>query len=92
MKYIVKNCPAFIPQAYEHCCSLDGNYKCEGCVDCLIKRVIEECDKMLVYTQNAEIDIILERRGITDAEKSELYGQCKMARKILNLFDIEEIK
>lgn len=42
-QYIVKNCPAFTPQAYEHCCSLDGNYKCEGCTDCVIKQVIEEC-------------------------------------------------
>lgn len=43
-KYIVKNCPAFIPQAYEHCCNLDGNYKCEGCTDCRIKRVIDKCN------------------------------------------------
>lgn len=42
-RYTVKNCPAFIPQAYEHCCNLDGNYKCEYCTDCVIKQVIEEC-------------------------------------------------
>ena len=43
-EYIVKKCPAFTPQAYEHCCSLDGNYKCEGCTDCVIKQVIEKCN------------------------------------------------
>lgn len=43
MSYIVKNCPAFNPQAYEHCCSLEGNYKCEYCTDCVIKQVIEKC-------------------------------------------------
>ena len=43
--YVVCNCPAFNLQAYEHCCSLDGNYKCEGCTDCVIKQVIEKCNK-----------------------------------------------
>ena len=42
-QYIVRNCPAFNPQAYEHCCNLDGNYKCEYCTDCVIKQVIEVC-------------------------------------------------
>jgi hypothetical protein len=101
MKYKVLNCPAYndMPNMYdeiygycdnEHDIDLD-KCRCENITDCVVKQVIEECDKIIIYTQNAEIDVMLERSGITDAEKSELYGQCKMARKILNLFDIEEL-
>lgn len=99
MKYKVSNCPSFVLMRtatsgtyFDMCGNAKGHIKCADCTDCIIKQVIEECDKIIIYTQNAEIDVILERSGITDAEKSELYGQCKMARKILNLFDIEEVR
>lgn len=77
MSYIVKSCPAFIPQAYEHCCSLDGNYKCEYCTDCVIKQVIEVC----------------KREAVTNYPKREKeFITVNGYQAILNIFDIEEVK
>ena len=80
-KYIVKNCPAFNPQAYEHCCSLDGNYKCEGCTDCVIKQVIEKCKEELGECKDCGCS---EPHWVCIGEKA-------MGKAILNMFDIEEI-
>lgn len=76
MSYIVKNCPAFNPQAYEHCCSLDGNYKCEYCTDCVIKQVIEVCKKEAV---------------INYPKKEKEFITVNGYQAILNMFDIVEI-
>lgn len=71
MSYIVKNCPAFIPQAYEHCCSLDGNYKCEYCTDCVIKQVIGKCkERMVGFIEKGVIkDDILQLFDIEEINK-----------------------
>ena len=81
MSYIVKNCPAFT-QTYEHCCNLDGNYKCEGCTDCVIKQVIEECK---------QANDIYQKEEFYDDDRDVFMGQSNMANMILNMFDIEEI-
>ena len=98
-KYIVKNCPAFNSQAYEHCCSLDGNYKCEGCTDCVIKQVIDKCKYII------DDDICLNcnkfERGLDcfecdyDGHREDIMrgiSRVSLAKQILQLFDIEELK
>lgn len=94
-KYIIKNCPA--------CYNYDGKYGCEDNHDeqgrdvycekidnCLLKRILELCNGIIEQRQEIDFDNIW-GHSYSDSEISELNGQCKMARKILNLLEIEEV-
>ena len=94
-RYLVRNCPAFNPQAYEHCCNLDGNYKCEGCTDCVMKQIVdilrentckpEECG-MNKPDWNGEVF------GCNAGFDDNVSGcSCALANNLLRKLDIEEI-
>lgn len=75
MRYIIRNCPA-----YSDYCEEIKSYECQDCTDCLIKQVIEKCNKCIdenypdYYDEGFEEDIVTE-----------------FANDILQLFIIEEV-
>ena len=83
-KYIVKNCPNyFIPDEVFWISCKNPNVpfnRCQNCTDCLIKQVIEKCNKCIdenypdYYDEGFEEDIVTE-----------------FANDILQLFIIEEV-
>lgn len=43
MKYIIKNCPAvYVNHNHEYDCD-KADYFCQGCTDCVMKRIVDEC-------------------------------------------------
>ena len=50
MKYIIKNCPAFVLMRtgtnttyFDMCGNAKGRIACKDCADCLLKRIAEKC-------------------------------------------------
>lgn len=79
MQYIVKNCPAYLLGM----CSARKMIiqKCMDCTNCIIKRVIDEA---IIYKDNGRIDLLLNSKCLTDSGK--------LTKKILQIFEVEEIK
>lgn len=80
MKYIIKNCPCYIEQEpYGNtCCQL---YTCESDIDCLLKRIVDECKKETII--NCNID------GKEQVLKAHYHTH--IGDKILELLEIEEV-
>ena len=89
MKMIIKNCPA-ITQMTKLCDNACPEVTmCKDISDCLLKRIVNECQEIIKQRQEIDFDDIW-GHSYSDCELSELNGQCKMARKILRMLDIEE--
>jgi hypothetical protein len=82
MSYIVSNCPAYLIEEDYCTCYLEV---CSDCTDCVIKQVIEKCGSAVSDYSNLEI-------LRTACETSEAYSKANIAEKILQLFDIKEVK
>ena len=92
MKYIIKNCPClYILRDMDLICkdTQTEQKECHLIPDCLLKRVAEACKEIIKQRQEIDFDNIW-GHSYSDNELSELNGRCKMARKILNLLEIEE--
>lgn len=75
-KYIIKNCPA-----YKNCfCSIRDFYVqgCEECTDCVMKQIVELCKEESSIMQHKQ--------------KIKVKGLNKLADKILELLDIQEVE
>lgn len=92
MKYIVKNCSKIREETYYDVTDYTCNYSgfCRDCDNCLTKNVINECNKVINKRQNLD-DYIPNGYEMYDFDIHELNGQTKLARRILNLFEIESM-
>lgn len=79
MKYIVKNCPAYLLGM----CSARKMViqKCYECTNCTTKQIIDEA---IQYQDAGRIDLINESKHLSER------GQ--LVKKILKILDVEEIK
>lgn len=84
-KYIIKNCPCYVQ--YENslhlCCDGQGDGECQDCTDCVMKQIVELCKKII--SRNGKIDF---KEGFSNLAVGENF----VARKILKLLDIQEVK
>lgn len=86
MKYIVSNCPAYLIEEDYCTCYLEV---CSDCTDCVIKQVIEKCTERSGKCERC--------RASEDYQPTDCLDYCSIddvifATKILQLFDIEEVK
>lgn len=79
MKYIVKNCPAYL---LGKCNAFKmPTQKCMNCTNCTTKQIINEA---IQYQDAGRIDLINESKHLSER------GQ--LVKKILKILDVEEIK
>lgn len=83
----ITNCPAY---SCNGVCSADLELYCKDYHSCLLKQIVELCNGIIEQRQEIDFDNIW-GHSYSDSELSELNGRCKMARKILNLLEIEEV-
>ena len=76
-KYIIKNCPAFISCNICSLWTVSDKY-CQDCTDCLLKQIVELCKE--------ESSIIMHK------QKVKVKGLNKLADKIFELLDIQEVE
>ena len=80
MKYIIKNCPAYIGNGD---CSMGDS--CQYCTDCLLKQIVKKCRFWINFCKECrETDILCE-----DCTYS---GKADFAKEILSMLEIEELK
>lgn len=84
MKYIIKNCPNYLPEFFylgackcEKGDSINGNYieNCKEITDCPLKQIVEKCK----YFKNKIMQDIAYKKGAD-----------MVVNEVLNLLEIEE--
>lgn len=89
-KYIIKNCPAYIHRplnTHDRVCLLGDKVKpnhkelyvyCKDCTDCVVKQIVELCKEESSIMQHKQ--------------KIKVKGLNKLADKIFELLDIQEVE
>lgn len=86
-KYIIKNCPAILQCKYGNYCIEPENTEytkqlCEDFSDCLLKQIVEKCEKAINTYDNGEY---------YEDDVDTFMGESIMAQSILDLLDISEV-
>ena len=71
MKYIIKNCPAYVKNGYRHSCGCreTTEYYCIDNSDCLLKQIVKICREEMRFSRKSDLALATDIMSFLEIEE-----------------------